>query len=112
MGLLESKLSGKIAEVDITKQTCALLLGVSGTDMSRWLTCVKPIPSPEAIRLDQMLNDLLRIREIIFPLRLPLQDVSALKALLQKFRDNGLDRIVDRETLDELRREISVIQSL
>ena len=112
MGILESKLSGKLAELELSKQVASLLLGTSGTDMSRWLNCVKPMPGPEALRLDQLLNDLLRIREIIFPLRLPLQDVPSLKALLQKFRDTGLDRIVDRETLDELRQEISVIQGL
>jgi hypothetical protein len=112
MGLLESSLNGKLADLNLTKQVAALLLGVSGTDMSRWLTGVRPFPGQEALRLNKLLDDLLRIRDVIFPLRLPLQDISSLRVLLERYHDSGLDRITDRETLAEMREQISAIQSL
>lgn len=112
MGLEISTSNGKIAELGITRQVAALLIGASGTDLSRWLTGVKNFPSAEFLKLNKTLDDLLRIREAIFPLRLPLSDVSALRVLLDRFQGSGLDRITDRETLNEMKQQLEAIRSL
>ncbi len=112
MGLEVTTSNGKLAELGLTKQVAALLIGASGTDLSRWLTGVKNFPNAEFMRLNRMLDDLLRIREVIFPLRLPLSDVSSLKVLLERYQDSGLDRITDRETLSEMRQRLEEIRAL
>ena len=112
MGLEISTSNAKLAELGLTKQVAALLIGASGTDMSRWFSGVKNFPNSEFLKLNRMLDDLLRIREVIFPLRLPLSDVKSLRVLLERYRDSGLDRITDRETLEEMRNQIQAIRSL
>lgn len=112
MGMLEEKLAAKIAKAKLSRQVVASLLDLSDTTLCRWLACTKPMPGFEGERVDRLLSDFLRIQEIIHPLELPTADVGRLRVLLAKFRDNGLDRLMDEEILMDLRERIAAIQSL
>jgi hypothetical protein len=112
MGLEITTLNAKLAELGLTKQVAALLLGASGTDLSRWLSGVKNFPNSEFLKLNKTLDELLHIRQVIAPLSLPLSDVQSLKVLLERYQDSGLDRITDIETLAEMRVQIQAIRNI
>lgn len=107
-----STVQEKLSRLDLTRQVAAVLIGASGTNLSRWLTGVANFPNREFTKINQILDDLLRIREVIFPLQLPLSDVASLRVLLERYRDNGLDKITDRETLDEMKQRLEALRSL
>ena len=112
MGLHETNLLSKMARIDISRQALALLTGMSETVLCRGLQCTRPLASVDILRLDKTLNDLAEIQRIIYPLQLPIQDIACLKILLAKFRDDGLDQIVDQEIVTDLRERIAEIQAL
>ena len=112
MGLHETNLLSKQASLGITRGVLASLTGMSETVLCRGLSGSRPLTSVDIISLNKTLNDLSEIQRIIYPLKLPLSDVASLKILLAKFRDDGLDRIVDATIVDDLRREIAAIQAL
>jgi hypothetical protein len=112
MGLLENSLLGKAARVGVSRQIIALLAELSETNLCRGLQGTRPLPGHQLLQIDKLLNDLIAISGIIHPLQLPVNDIGRLKVLLAKFRDGGLDRLMDREIVEELRERIAEIQAL
>jgi hypothetical protein len=112
MGLHESNILAKMARINISRQALSLLVGISESVLSRGLMSTRPLSSADILRLDKTLSDLIEIQRIILPLELPTSDVGRLKVLLNKFRDDGLDRIMNEEIIADLRARIEQIANI
>ena len=62
---LESNILSKLGRLSIPQQVLAGLLDVSETYLSRGLKCIKPLGGPELLRIDEVLNDLIRFERPI-----------------------------------------------
>jgi hypothetical protein len=112
MGLHEEHIVSKMARLGLSRQVLALLVDIQVTVLCRGLQNVRPLPSQDILRINRCLDDLIGIQRIISPLLIPITDVVQLRVLLKKYRDDGLDRIVDATIVNDLRREIAAIQAL
>jgi hypothetical protein len=111
VGLLETNIAGKIGRLGISRQALAATLDVSETFLSRGLSGVRPLSGVELLKIDSALNDLLDIAQIIAPLALP-TDVTTLRLLISRYRDNGLAGLRNLDALVELRAQIADFQRI
>src|ERR1700751_6080526 len=89
MSLLETNINMKRARVGLSNQVLGALVDLSENVLSRGLLGSRPLPGPKLVEVDRVLNDLIRVSEIVNPFVLPVSDVSALRVLLEKYRASG-----------------------